>query len=148
VKLINHLLLVPRSKNACNYTSIPQYVFMVRCLVKHRENFTFTFYYSSRGPLGRDAVLALRQVTNASEVHTPARFSLSTRENGFSYLKYRSHYAPRHMMTDKNDEVGNIDTCIAAIMFPLEKLRYHSLFLCHVRVYESERNVSIKMASG
>jgi hypothetical protein len=30
-------------KNAWNYTSTPQYVFMVWCLFKHRDNFTFTF---------------------------------------------------------------------------------------------------------
>jgi hypothetical protein len=29
-------------KNACSYTSTPQYVFMAWCLVKHRDNFTFT----------------------------------------------------------------------------------------------------------
>jgi len=28
-------------KNACVYTSTPQYVFMAWCLVKHRGNFTF-----------------------------------------------------------------------------------------------------------
>jgi hypothetical protein len=28
---------------AWNYTSTPQYVFMTWCLVKHRDNFTFTF---------------------------------------------------------------------------------------------------------
>jgi hypothetical protein len=31
-------------KNVWSYTSTPQYAFMVRCLVKHRDNFTFTFY--------------------------------------------------------------------------------------------------------
>jgi hypothetical protein len=30
-------------KNAWSYTSTPQYVFMEWCLVKHRDNFTFTF---------------------------------------------------------------------------------------------------------
>jgi hypothetical protein len=30
-------------KNAWSYTSTPQYVFMAWCLVKHRDNFTFTF---------------------------------------------------------------------------------------------------------
>jgi hypothetical protein len=29
-------------KNTWTYTSTPLYVFIVRCLVKHRENFTFT----------------------------------------------------------------------------------------------------------
>jgi hypothetical protein len=31
-------------KNAWSYTSTPQYVFMLWCLVMHRENFTFAFY--------------------------------------------------------------------------------------------------------
>jgi hypothetical protein len=51
VKLTTHLHLVPRSKNECIYTSTPQYVFMARCLVKHWDNFTFTFYlYILRQP--------------------------------------------------------------------------------------------------
>jgi hypothetical protein len=33
-------------KNAWSCTSIPQYVFMAWCLVKHRDNFAFTFYLS------------------------------------------------------------------------------------------------------
>jgi hypothetical protein len=33
-------------KNARNYTSTPLYVFMERCLVKHRDNFTFTLPHS------------------------------------------------------------------------------------------------------
>jgi hypothetical protein len=37
-----HLHLVPRSKNAWSYASTHQYVFMARCLVKRRENFTFS----------------------------------------------------------------------------------------------------------
>jgi hypothetical protein len=31
-------------KNAWSYTSTPQYVFMAWCLVKHRDNFTFTLH--------------------------------------------------------------------------------------------------------
>jgi hypothetical protein len=31
-------------KNAWNYTSTPHYVFMAWCLVKHRDNFTFTLH--------------------------------------------------------------------------------------------------------
>jgi hypothetical protein len=42
VKLTTHLHLVLRSKNACSYTCTPQYAFMSWCLVKHRDNFTFT----------------------------------------------------------------------------------------------------------
>jgi hypothetical protein len=30
-----------KMKNECSYTSTSQYVFMARCLVKHRNNFTF-----------------------------------------------------------------------------------------------------------
>jgi hypothetical protein len=33
-------------KNAWSYTSIPQYIFMARCLVKHRDSFNFTFFLS------------------------------------------------------------------------------------------------------
>jgi hypothetical protein len=36
-------------KNARNYTSTPQYVFMAWCLVKHRDNFTFFTKLISRG---------------------------------------------------------------------------------------------------
>jgi hypothetical protein len=32
-------------KNVWSYTSIPEYVFMAWCLVKHRDNFTFYLYY-------------------------------------------------------------------------------------------------------
>jgi hypothetical protein len=33
-------------KNASSYISTPQYIFMASCLVKHRDNITFTFYPS------------------------------------------------------------------------------------------------------
>jgi hypothetical protein len=33
-------------KNAWSYTSTPQYIFMAWCLVKHRDNFTFTFTHT------------------------------------------------------------------------------------------------------
>jgi hypothetical protein len=45
VKLTTHLHLVPRSKNEWSYTSTPHYAFMAWCLVKHRNNFTFIFYF-------------------------------------------------------------------------------------------------------
>jgi hypothetical protein len=32
-------------KNAWSYTSTPQYAFMAQCLVKHRDNFYFTFTF-------------------------------------------------------------------------------------------------------
>jgi hypothetical protein len=44
MKLTTHLHLVPRPKNEWRYISIPQYVFMAWCLVKYRNNFTFTFF--------------------------------------------------------------------------------------------------------
>jgi hypothetical protein len=43
VKLTTHLRLVPRSRMSGAIPPFPQYVFMA-CLVKHRYNFTFTFY--------------------------------------------------------------------------------------------------------
>jgi hypothetical protein len=43
VKLTTHLHLVSRSRRRGNILPLPQYVFMVWCLVKHRDNFTFTF---------------------------------------------------------------------------------------------------------
>jgi len=38
-------------KNAWSHIFTPRYVFMVWCLVKHRDIFTFTFYLSSFIPL-------------------------------------------------------------------------------------------------
>jgi hypothetical protein len=42
VKLTTHLHLVLRSKNAWSCISTPPIRFMAWCLVKHRDNFTFT----------------------------------------------------------------------------------------------------------
>jgi hypothetical protein len=39
VKLTPDLHLVPRSENKWSYISTPQYVFMVRCLLKNKDNF-------------------------------------------------------------------------------------------------------------
>jgi hypothetical protein len=52
VKMTSHLNVLPRSKNACSYTSTPQYVSMAWCLVKHRENFTFHAFCSVSIALG------------------------------------------------------------------------------------------------
>jgi hypothetical protein len=41
-KLTTHLHLVPRSRMRGATPPLPQYVFMAWCLVKHRDNFTFT----------------------------------------------------------------------------------------------------------
>jgi len=43
VKLITHLHLVLRLKNAWSYASTAQYAFMALCLVKRGESFTFNF---------------------------------------------------------------------------------------------------------
>jgi hypothetical protein len=42
VKLTTHLHLVPSSRMREAIPPLPQYVFMAWCLVKHRDNFTFT----------------------------------------------------------------------------------------------------------
>jgi hypothetical protein len=42
MKLATHLHLVAELKNLWSYTFTPPYVFMGRCLIKHRD-FTFTF---------------------------------------------------------------------------------------------------------
>jgi hypothetical protein len=42
VKLTTHLHLAPRLRMRVAISPIPQYVFMAWCLVKHRDNFTFT----------------------------------------------------------------------------------------------------------
>jgi hypothetical protein len=51
VKLTTHLHLVPRSNTTWRYTFTHQYAFLAWCLVKHRDNFTFTFYGSIFGYL-------------------------------------------------------------------------------------------------
>jgi len=43
VKLTTHLHLVPKSKNAWNYTSTPQYAFMAWYLVKAQEQLYLYF---------------------------------------------------------------------------------------------------------
>jgi hypothetical protein len=41
VKLAAHLHLMPKIKNAWSDPSIPPYIFMAWCLIKHRHNFIF-----------------------------------------------------------------------------------------------------------
>jgi hypothetical protein len=41
MKLTTHLHIVPKTKNEWSYTSTTQYAFIVWCLIKHRDNFTF-----------------------------------------------------------------------------------------------------------
>jgi len=54
--------------NAWGYTSTPQYVFMVWCLVKHKDNFTFTLpiCYSLWGALWTYMLIHLR--TNTAHI--------------------------------------------------------------------------------
>jgi hypothetical protein len=35
---------------------LPQYAFMAWCLVKHRDNFTFTFISKGKRPLGKNNI--------------------------------------------------------------------------------------------
>ena len=42
VELTTHLCLTPRSRTAWSYTSTPPHIFVDKCLIKHRDNFTFT----------------------------------------------------------------------------------------------------------
>jgi hypothetical protein len=58
VRLTTHLHLVSRSSE-WSYTSTPQYVSMVWCLVKHRKNFTFTSWGQ---PNARQTVIKQRPV--------------------------------------------------------------------------------------
>jgi hypothetical protein len=48
VKLTTHLHLVPRSRMRAAIPPLPQYAFMAWCLVKHRDNFTFSTFLSWR----------------------------------------------------------------------------------------------------
>jgi hypothetical protein len=65
MKLTTHLHLVPRSIMHGTMPPLPQYAFIAWCLVKHRDNFAFTFYLSQvimdgkLGGMGEDAVTAL-----------------------------------------------------------------------------------------
>jgi len=43
VNLTTHIHLVPRSRMRGIMPPLLQYTFMACCLVKHRDNFTFTF---------------------------------------------------------------------------------------------------------
>jgi len=48
VKLTTHFHVVPRLRIRAAITLLPQYVFMAWCLVKHRDNFTFTLSVHSQ----------------------------------------------------------------------------------------------------
>jgi hypothetical protein len=53
-------------KKAWSYTSIPLCVFMMWCLVKHRDNFTFTFYSKEVPGWGLEATTASSQILSSS----------------------------------------------------------------------------------
>jgi hypothetical protein len=44
MKLTTYLRLVPRSRMCGAIPPLPQYNFMVWCLIKHRDNFTFYIF--------------------------------------------------------------------------------------------------------
>jgi hypothetical protein len=68
-------------KNAWSYTSIPLYVFMAWCLVKHRDNFTFfTFTTASRQALG--------------PTQTPIQCIPVTPSHGVKRLGRETHHSP------------------------------------------------------
>jgi hypothetical protein len=48
VKLTTHLHIVSRSRLRGAIPPLPQYVFIAWCLVKHRDNFTFTYLMTQR----------------------------------------------------------------------------------------------------
>jgi hypothetical protein len=54
VKLTTHLHLVPMSRMRGAIPPLPQYLFLAWCLVKHSDNFTFTFNPRFHAFLDRD----------------------------------------------------------------------------------------------
>jgi hypothetical protein len=95
VKLTTRLHPVPRSENAWSYTSTPQYVFMAWCLVKHRDNFTFTFirlhnvtWLSTRAMLLLSSVPYLTQRSN----HHISFLKNSSPHKIIICIQYRPHY--------------------------------------------------------
>jgi hypothetical protein len=86
VKLTTHLHLVPRSKNAWSYTSTPQYAFMAWCLVKHRDNFTFTFTFTLP-PLVSDTLLTTLHPLLENVLQTVDHFEISCVRAPFSWLE-------------------------------------------------------------
>jgi len=54
-------MVVPSSaevKNAWRHTLLPQYAFMAWCLVKHRDNFTFTLAFNVNGLEAKERTLS------------------------------------------------------------------------------------------
>jgi hypothetical protein len=79
VKLTTDLHLEPCSKNGWSYTSTLQYAFIAWCLVKHRNIFTFTFYFvisnvTDQFVLKRKTKIIFRKVINHF-TFTPCRGS-------------------------------------------------------------------------
>jgi hypothetical protein len=101
--MTTHLHLVPRSKNAWSYTSTPQYVFMAWCLVKRRDNFTFTSSclvkvkslrlakYHALKAHGRWRYSSIHSLTSALDggewsASRPGRFTLRERTSGTHWI--------------------------------------------------------------
>jgi hypothetical protein len=73
-----------------HYTSIPPYVFMVWCLIKHKDNFIFTFkngHFSSSHPKKMLGVLFVRQWLNVS-FDLSSRVTCSSTCSLFGMLNY------------------------------------------------------------
>jgi len=49
MKLTTHLLLVPKSRVCGAIPPSPQYILLAWCIVKHRDNFTFTLFVLDSG---------------------------------------------------------------------------------------------------
>jgi hypothetical protein len=48
MKLTTHFYLVPRMRMYGDVTSLSQYIFLVWYLLRHRDNFTFTYFFEWR----------------------------------------------------------------------------------------------------
>jgi hypothetical protein len=79
VKLTTRLHLVPRSKNEWSYTTTPQYAFMVWCLVKHRDNFTFFFTFITNFTENLDSSVSIARDYGLDDRGSRVRFSMGAR---------------------------------------------------------------------
>jgi hypothetical protein len=126
MKLTTHLHLVPRLKNAWSYTSIPPKVFMARCFVKHRGNFTFTFTFI---PFSHTLNLCMffpllqrilkrvlwKSHSSSSPVENQIAHLLNASHNPFSAITKASHSNPikittfyLHIITGQHNVLCNL----------------------------------------
>jgi hypothetical protein len=82
VKLTTHLHLMPTSRMSGTIPPLPQYVFMAWCLVKHRDNFTFTLFNELHG------VESLREANSHSASQKISRLLWNPK------VHYRGHKSP------------------------------------------------------